>query len=145
MAARRLLIIMLVLLGMSTLAAALAPVNPDSEDTSTTTRTDRTERGERTDGQLVERTIDVRAKRPKTIRVPLGDQVSLRVRSKRFGRVEIRGLGLFEDVAPLSPARFNVLAEEEGRHEIRLLGQKRELGALEFTKPERKRGDDAKK
>lgn len=144
MAARRLIIVMLVLLGVSTLAAALAPVDPGRESTSTSTRSTTRERAERTGGQLVRETIDAEAKQPQTIRLPVGDQLSLRVESRHFGQVEIRGLGLLEDVAPLDPARFDILADEPGRHEVRLLGDKRELGVLEFVDAKRHRADEPK-
>jgi hypothetical protein len=144
MAARRLIIVMLVLLGVSTLAAALAPVDPGPESTSTSTRTAPRDRTERTGGQLVRETIDAQAKHPTSIRIPVGDQLSLRVESRHFAQVEIRGLGLLEDVAPLDPARFDILADEPGRHVVRLLGDKREVGVLEFVDAERHRGGKAK-
>jgi hypothetical protein len=140
MAARRLIIVMLVLLGVSTLAAALAPVDPGSESTTTSTRTAQTERDEHGGGQLVRETIDAQAEKPKEISVPIGDQLSLHVESKHFGQVEIRGLGLLEDVSRLDPARFDILADERGRHEVRLLGQKEEVGVLEFAETARHAG-----
>jgi hypothetical protein len=143
MAARRLIIVMLVLLGVSTLAAALAPVDPGSESTTTSTRTAQTERDEHRGGQLVRETLDAQAEEPKEIRVPVGDQLSLHVESKHFGQVEIRGLGLLDDVTPLDPARFDILADERGRHEVRLLGQKEEVGVLEFAETARHAGENS--
>jgi hypothetical protein len=141
MAARRLIIVMLVLLGVSTLAAALAPVDSGPDSTSTSTRTAQTERDERTGGQLVRETIDAQAEKPKEISVPVGDQLSLHVESKHFGQVEIRELGLLDDVTPRDPARFDILADERGRHEVRLLGQKEEVGVLEFAETARHAGE----
>jgi hypothetical protein len=144
MAARRLIIVMLVLLGVSTLAAALAPVDPGPESTSTSTRTATRERAQRTGGELVRETIDVQSNQPMSIRLPVGDQLSLSVESRRFGQVEIRGLGLLDDVAPLDPARFDILADEPGRHQVRVLGEKREVGVLEFVDAGRHRADEPK-
>jgi len=130
-AARRLLIIMLVLLAMSTLAAALAPPQRDDETTSSTTTTSAAD-NVTTGGELVTAKLDSRAEKPKTIRIPLGDQLALTVTSKRAGQVQIAGLGLVDDVAPLSPARFDVFADHAGRYELRFTEPKRKLGLLVF-------------
>jgi hypothetical protein len=144
MAARRLIIVMLVLLGMSTLAAALAPPPENGEESTTTTTTAKREHRQPTGGQLVEETIDAQAKRPQTVTVPVGDQVSLRVKSSRVGQVEIPDLGLLTDVTPVDPARFDILASSRGSHEVRLLGSKRPIGFLEFGDSEAKRGKSDK-
>lgn len=117
-AARRLLIVMLVLLAMSTVAAALAPPPSRDEATSTTSTTSAAD-NVKTGGELVKAKLDAQASRPQTIRIPLGDQLALTVSSKRAGQVQIAGLGLVDDVAPLSPARFDVFADHPGRYEIR--------------------------
>jgi hypothetical protein len=137
MAARRLIIVMLVLLGMSTLAAALAPPPQGGDDSTTTSTTEKRHHRERIDGQLVARTIDAQAPKPQSVTVPVGDQLDLRVKSSRPGQVEIPDLGLLEDVTPVDPARFDILASSRGRHEVRMFGSHRALGFLEFKKPER--------
>ena len=141
MAARRLMIVMVVLLGMSALAAALAPRPQGGDESTTTTTTAKREHREPTGGQLIERTIDAQSKRPQTITVPVGDQLSLRVKSSRPGEVEIPDLGLLENVTPVDPARFDVLASSKGRHELRLVGSERPVGLLEFGDSEAKRGN----
>jgi hypothetical protein len=132
MAARRLIIVLLVLLGMSTLAAALAPPPQSGDESPTTTGTAKREHREPARGQLVADTIDARSKRPQTVSVPLGDQLSLRVKSSRTGEVEIPDLGLLEDVTRFDPARFDILASSRGSHEVRIVGSKHPVGFLEF-------------
>ncbi len=132
MAARRLVIVMLMLLGVSTLAAALAP--PRSErtaSTSTTTSTTQATPPTPAGGELVRGTIDAQAKRQQRIRIGLGDQLSLEVRSTRVVQVEIARLGLTDSAAPLSPARFDLLAERQGSFEVRLQESRREIGVIE--------------
>ena len=127
---------MLALLVSSTIAAALVPP-PESEDSatsssSTSPRTSTVPTG----GELVEVTIKADAKKPKDVQVPLGDQVALVVRSSRAGQIELTGLGQLDDVAPLSPARFDLLASREGRFDIRLVEPDRRLGTIEVVAPE---------
>jgi len=129
MAARRLVIVMLMLLGVSTLAAALAP--PRSERTASTSTTTSTTQATPAGGELVRGTIDAQAKRQQRIRIGLGDQLSLEVRSTRVVQVEIARLGLTDSAAPLSPARFDLLAERQGSFEVRLQESRREIGVIE--------------
>lgn len=123
---------MLVLLAVSTVAAALVPPPRNDDDTSSTSSTSPRTSELPPGGQLASATIDADSKRPEHIVVPLGDQLSLTVRSGRTAQVEIRRLGLLEDVAPLSPARFDILATEPGRHEVRMLQPGRKLGVIEI-------------
>src|SRR5215211_451109 len=145
MAARRLIIVLLVLLGMSTLAAALAPPPQSGDEPPTTTRTAEREHRAPARGQLVEDTIDAESKRPQTVSVPLGDQLSLRVMSSRTGEVEIPDLGLLENVTRFDPARFDILASSRGNYEVRIVGSKHPVGFLEFgeSKAGRDKPDEA--
>jgi hypothetical protein len=140
MAARRLIIVVLVLLGVSTLAAALAPPPENGEESTTTTTTAKREHSQPRGGQLVEETIDAQARRPQSVAVPLGDQISLRVKSSRAGQVEIPDLGLLTDVTPTDPAQFDILASSKGSHEVRLLGSERPIAFLELGDSEARRG-----
>ena len=140
MAARRLLIVMLVLLGLSAFAAALAPQQESGEESTTSTSTAKREHHESTRGQLIEDTIDAQSKRQQTVVVPLGDQLSLRVKSSRAGEVEIPDLGLLENVTPVDPARFDILASSKGSHEVKVVGSKHPAGFLEFGESDTKRG-----
>ena len=131
MAARRLLIVMLILLGISTLAAALAPTPNRSGTAARSTATTTREPPEVPEGgKLVRATIDADARPPETVEVPLGDQLALQVRSRRPGEIEILGLGLIEDVARLAPARFDILARRPGRFELRRVDSRERVGVL---------------
>ena len=134
MAARRLLIVMLILLVTSTLAAALVPP-PQGRDGTTTSSTSPRTSPVPTGGELVTAKIDAGAGRAETVRVPLGDQLALAVNSRKAGQVEIPALGLLEDVLPLSPARFDILATRAGRFEVRLLEPRKRVGIIEVTEP----------
>ena len=128
---------MLVLLGVSTLAAALVPPLPeDDEETTTTTsvtspRTSSLPAG----GLLVSETLDAGAKGVERIRLGLGDQLVLRVVSPRPGEVAVPSLGLLADVAPLAPARFDILARREGRFGVRILDPPRRVGVIKVSEP----------
>lgn len=123
---------MVVLLATSTLAAALVPAPPPQEETTDTTppRTSSVPSG----GELIEAKLDANAGRPKRVRASLGDQVDLLVRSRKPAQIEIRGLGLLEDVLPLSPARFSVLATRPGRFEIHRVDPPQTIGVLEVAR-----------
>jgi hypothetical protein len=167
LAARRLLILMLVLLGLSTLAAALmdpgrlqqerpgstTPTGPTGTETSAGTTADeagaRTEAGEDADpakaraggppeGKRLGVSIEV-GRTVKVVPIRVGDQLSLRVKWDRPGLVEIPALGLLEPVAPGAPARFDVLGAEPVDYGVRLLDPGRLIGRIEV----RARGRDA--
>jgi hypothetical protein len=131
-AARRLLIVMLILLVTSTVAAALVPPPPERDSTTSSTTSPRTSPIP-TDGELLRATLETGARRPKRIELPLGDQLALTVRSRRTGQVAIQGLGLVEDVLPLSPARFDILATRAEMFEVLLLEPRRRLGTIVVT------------
>ncbi len=120
---------MLILLVTSTVAAALVPPPPERDSTTSSTTSPRTSPIP-TDGELLKATLETDARRPRRIELPLGDQLALTVRSRRTGQVAIRGLGLVEDVLPLSPARFDILATRAERFEVRLLEPRRHLGTI---------------
>jgi hypothetical protein len=147
MAARRLLILMLVLLGVSTLAAALVP--PQGEEqraTSTDTKTGRpTKAGEDRGppGRLIKRTIRVAPHGADTVRIHRDDQLALTVRSGVADQVEIPAFGQLEDLTPEAPARFNLLPDRTGTFAVRLLAAGRVIGRIEVKPPEpRQRGQD---
>ncbi len=117
MVARRLLIVMLILVGISTILPALVPPPATREDTSSTTTTsDPPATAE--DGRLVRRTIKADVSRPTAVKLELGDQLSLKVTSRRFAEISIPKLGLLAEAVPGSPARFDILADEEGEFAV---------------------------
>jgi hypothetical protein len=137
-AARRLLILMLAVLAVSTLAAALLAPAPEPERTETTTgETTRqnTNQARAGTGRLIEAELTVSAMRPGTVRLRPGDQLTLLVRSKRSGQVEIPAFGLIEDVGRADPARFDLLAERSGTFEIQSAETGRVVGKIIVGRP----------
>ena len=135
MAARRLLILMLVLLGVSTVAAALVPVdrNAGGDETTTSTST-----REPPTGSLGRRSINAGAEKPKTIHVQVGDQLQLRVRSPaRADEVEIPALDQLTDVDPDADAHFDLLLFDKGRYPVLLVEADRKIGQIVVTSPQR--------
>jgi hypothetical protein len=126
-------ILMLVLLAVSTVAAALVPVEQASRDETSTTST-RTERRDEARGDLVPGEIDAGSRKPKVIRIRLGDQLKLRVASPRSDQVAIPGFGELEDVDPDAPAHFDLLPFETGSYPVRLVDAKRTIGRIEVRR-----------
>jgi hypothetical protein len=131
MAARRLLIVMLILLGLSTLAAALVPQHSlrDGTTGSTTTTQPQTTT---TPGPPPGRSLSVEiavggdkvpvvanpiCNKPKPACEPLhvGDQLSLQVLSKTQSQLEIPTFGLIAVASPNSPALFELLPQQPGK------------------------------
>ena len=167
MAARRLLILMLLLLGLSTLAAALMdPGRLSEEERRATSATETTATGtggetaaeeartgagpvtaageddvqpaREPTGKRLGATIEI-GERVKVVPIRIGDQLSLRVKWDRPGLVEIPALGLLEPVAPGAPARFDVLGSEAVSYGVRLLDPGRLVARIEV----RNRGKEA--
>jgi hypothetical protein len=132
MAARRLLIVMLVLLGISILGGTLLPAQRARDRTATTETTEEepTVRDTIPRGDLLQKKIRVPAKTQLAIPIELGDQLLLAVASKRHDEVEIPKLGLVDAVNPFAPARFDILAIEEGSYPIRLVVADRTVGRI---------------
>jgi hypothetical protein len=143
MAARRLIIVLLVLIAVSTVAAALAP-NPE----------DRRDRQARTEPVTNGRPGDERAEPPPalgrafravvvddrkggSVRLRVGDQVTLTVKSRTTDQVQILGFGALEPVAPDAPARFDLLADRPGTFPIRLVEARRRLATIVVAKARR--------
>lgn len=138
MAARRLLIVMLILLGISTLAAALVPpqsARDESSGSTATAQTETTPTDKLPNGKALSATIAVGGDQIPVVPVKLGDQLTLTVKSDRADLLEIPALGLVEAVAPGSPARFEVLAEERGSYGIRFVEADRVVARIEVEAP----------
>ena len=153
MAARRLLIVLVVLLAISTFAALLVPPPGGDEGDQQTIGSTVTGTGGRpapSRGELVNASIDADANKPQNVRLELGDQLALLVRSRTPDQVEIRGFGLVDDVERYAPARFNLLADRPGRFDVRLLDRRETVGqiVIDMERPrrntrERSRADSA--
>jgi hypothetical protein len=133
MAARRLVIVLIVLLVISTVAAFLAP-GPNNEArppaTIGSTPTTTTAREPPPSGRLVRASMDSDADSPRTVRLRLGDQLSLRVSSRTSDQVELVGLGLVEAVDRDAPALFDVFADRPGSHPVLLLRSDETVGTI---------------
>ena len=131
MAARRLLIVMLVLLGISILGGTLLPSQRARDRTATTETTEEPiVRDTLPRGDLLAKTIRVPGKRQLAIPVRVGDQLVLQVASDRHDVVEIPKLGLADAVDPFAPARFDILAVSAGSYPIRLVAADRRVGRI---------------
>ncbi len=135
MAARRLVVVMLVLLFVSSLAAALAPVQPTSEEPAPDPVVPAPITPIPQAGTLVEATVAADAEEAPTISVSVGDQLRLGVSGRRPGTVELVGLGPVEDFDRFAPAHFDVLLTEPGTYPVRLLGEGRVIATIEAKRP----------
>ena len=125
MAARRLLILLLAVLAISTLAAALIGPQPSRQSPPAPTTAGDPARGQQArdrSGRLIDETVQAGHRRAETIRLRSGDQLELTVRSRVAGQVEIPRLGLLEDVGPDDPAHLSLLPGELGNFPVRLVG-----------------------
>lgn len=138
MAARRLLIVMLVLLFVSTLAAALVPPRDRDEQTgSGTASTPESQPATTTEepsGRALAASVDADSKRVDVVPLRVGDQLSLQVRYGKPDQVEIPAFGLISAVGPDAPALFDILAEDPGRFRVRLLQRGRSAAVIEVSK-----------
>jgi hypothetical protein len=121
MAARRLILVLAVLLGISIVAAAIAPERQSSllgedttEESTTQPEPEMTAPEAKPSGELVETRIEADPEKPETIRVAPGDQLELQVGSGRPREIEIAEFGVLEPAEPDSPARFSLLLREAG-------------------------------
>jgi hypothetical protein len=143
MAARRLLIVMVVLLTVSTLAAALVPVRDTDESTEETTTRSTTEATRDPPGELVRATVDGSSSKEQRVEVRVGDQLRLRVTSRRPDEVEIPAFGELRDVARDSPALFDLLPFEAGTYSVRLVEAGRRIARIEVERRRRRAPGDA--
>ena len=132
MATRRLLIVMLVLLGISALAAALVPgqrLNQGTDSSSSTTTEETT--AVVPQGRLLTATINAARTKQQAVRITLGDELILLVKANLRDDVEIPALGVVEPVDPVTPARFDLLPPQTGSYPVRLVTEHRRVGRLQ--------------
>jgi hypothetical protein len=135
MAARRLLIVMLVLLGLSTLAAALIPQSGLREGETTESTTQATTTTTTTAQESARRTLTAKIlvggkkfpvvagpvcaeRKPRCEPIHVGDQLTLLVHSKVPTQLELAEFGQFAFAARQAPARFELLLTTAGRFGI---------------------------
>jgi len=146
MAARRLLIVMLVLLGISTLAAALVPTQDLQDDQTGSTAigeagaTETEPPKQHQVGNHLEVKIRVGGTQIPVVKsagdsvLDAGDRLTIEVACKCSDLVEIPGFGLIEAVAPGSPALFDLLLDEPGSYGIKLVTPDRVVARIEVEK-----------
>lgn len=128
MAARRLVIVMLVMLGIASLMAALAePLEEDEDEPATTAPRP----VPAPSGALVKARIEADQRPRSPIELRVGDQLELTVRSRRPDQVEIPAIGELRFVGPFAPARFDFLAWEEATYAVRLVEADRLIARIE--------------
>jgi hypothetical protein len=139
-APRRLLIIVLIMLGVLSAATALAPQQSQDSKTPTTTTATQVEPTATTpestrSGALLAVTIDADDPATRSIprRVTAGDQLQLSVTSTKPDQVEIPAFGQVEPVTPFAPAYFDLLLDKPGIYEVRLLDAGRVAGVIEVS------------
>jgi hypothetical protein len=138
MAARRLLIVMLVLLGLSTLAAALVPPRTTEDEDATTGTTAQTEpvpAKRPAGGSFVPGVVAIEPKGISLLSVNAGDQVQLAVCWSKSDEVEVPSFGLVDPVAPAKPARFDLLFEEPGTYGVKLVSADRVVARIKVGQP----------
>ena len=154
MAARRLLILMLILLGVSTLAAALVPTpggddgeNEDTEREETEPIGAETEGGAAAEpkagkaeesGKSLDAEIKLGGGKIPVVPIKVGDNLSLEIRSKRRGLLEIPALGRVEAVAPGTSAFFDIRGREPASYGIRFLGGEKVVARVEVERRRKK-------
>lgn len=147
MAARRLIIIMVILLGISTLLAAALPDRVrDAEEENAASETSEAATATATDtgtepAEAEEQALSTRRLKPETINadkqpfvvitLEARQQLPLTVESSTDDLVEIERIGFVDAVGPFKPATFDILTNRPGGYGIRLLNADRTIGRLE--------------
>jgi hypothetical protein len=138
---RRILVLMLVLLGLTALAASVAPrpqvaprgglarPSPSPVPTASPAPT-----AAPAGSTIVERTLRADPGNPPVrVRARVGDTVRLTVGAEQVvDTVRIDGFDKLDPVEPGAPATFELFAEEPGEHVILLLEADRRIGRLEI-------------
>lgn len=145
MAARRLIIVLVVLFAVSIVAALIAPdrrgglIGDQSSTESTTTDSTPEETRPAGDalpsGEALKVRIDASAAKPERVEAFVGDQLALEVGSDRAREIEIPAFGVTRDAAPEAPAGFNLLLRDPGTVEILDADDGKVLGLLEVRRP----------
>src|SRR4051812_455205 len=137
---RRAVLLFAVVLGLAALAASLSRPSRRSDRPAPTTTS-----------VLPELAPEPPARGPALLRfaeggkreresVRSGRSAVVTVKVRKPGQVELEGLGLSAAAEPLTPARFDLLADEPGRHDVRFspaTGEPVLIGVLRVTQASR--------
>jgi hypothetical protein len=125
--ARRLLLFAAVLMLLSALAAGLAPREQ-------VTQAPPSERSSLPAGKTVSEEISAEPGADSRVQVQRGDVLHLEVSGDTLDSVLIERLDRIEAIEPLTPARFEFLADASaGVYPIRLIEADRRIGSIEIT------------
>ena len=128
MLARRLLLLAAALMLLSALAAGLAPRQPVNQAPAPQAGPPARP------AAVVEEEIPAAPGSDSRVVVRRGELLELQVSGDMLDSVLIEGLDRMEAIEPLTPARFNILAEASaGVYPIRLVDADRRIGAIEIT------------
>jgi hypothetical protein len=127
MLARRLLLLAAALMLLTALAAGLAPRRPSNDAAAP-------QASALPAGTTVVQEIPAAPGSDSRVVVRRGDLLELEVSGDTLDSVQIERLDRIEAIAPLTPARFNILAEAPaGLYPIRLVDADRRIGTIEIT------------
>jgi hypothetical protein len=147
MAARRLIIVLLVLFAVSIVAAMIAPErrgpllgdrsssSTDSTSSTTTTTSEATTTDELPSGEALTARIEASESKPESVKAFVGDQLELSVGSRRSREIQIPAFGITETAAPDAPATFNLLFRDAGKLPIIDADSGELLGRLDVSDP----------
>lgn len=128
MAARRLLIVMVVLLGLSTLSWALVPPPEENSDRPERAAAPEGDTGKKSESEakpaeaeprVITARMEVSNEAPKVVVVRPGDELRLEVSGSVGEDIEIREFGLTDTMTPDAPARFSLIVDRKGEFEVR--------------------------
>jgi hypothetical protein len=140
-AARRLVVVMLVLLAISTLVTALLP-RPDRDSTKPVSTRPGREKPVRVPPKPAELGFDLIARMqagsagPKTVRIERGDRLRLGVAAPFGADVEILGFGLIQPVTRFAAAQFDLFATSTGTYPVRIVDPVQLVGRVLVGKPD---------
>ena len=130
MLARRLLLLIAILMGLTALAAGLAPPPPREPPMPRSPTV--APPFDESPSTPVDLSVDASAPGAQSVAANAGELVHLTVTSDDLATIELENLGLVEPVAADSPAEFDLLAVE-GTYPIVVMETDKTVGTLEVT------------
>jgi hypothetical protein len=136
MAARRLVIVLLVLLGVAIFATALAPTKSDDEPQATTAAPPSAAAAAPVKTEAPPPLVlHAGRKKPEELPLEAGIAYSLDVEAEQPDTVAIPAFGLTQAVDPNAPAHFDILPATPGTFVVKLLGTGTVAGRLKVSPP----------
>jgi hypothetical protein len=117
---RRALLLFAIVLGLAAVATSVSQPQTHDDHKPAVTPATRTHKASPRPAPRAPVTLrfDAGAARPAKRTLPAGRGATVTVRVGEPGQVTLEGLGLTASADPLTPARFDVLAERPGRHQV---------------------------